>query len=478
MNKRNTVKTAALLAAASFAGIISTACSNEMTSASNGSQATEVPSTLKDEYSSIIESIDLGEVEKLENGKVVWLSTWDINPKNGKAMPTELEMFKNQYGGEIEFIQCTFEERFDKLSTLVLSDDAPDLFPAADLDVFPRCAITNLFAPMDEYIDFSESIWDGIRDLNDVYTLDGKHYVCNMSTDAGTVMIYNKRTIESNGLEDPAELLAEDNWNWTTFKKMMTDFCDPSKEMFAIDGWWFESAFVLTTGVPFVDFKDGKLISNLDNALINNAEEFMQDMNRQELPYPKAKHDWQIAPSNIGGGKTLFYPVGVWQLYEADLSNFGEMEDIMFVPMPKCTYTDEYYLPAGVDAMAMIQGGKNPKGAAAFLRCRRIASTDPSTLEIQRKQFYEDYKWTEEMMDMYIKVKEMTNEHPVIDFYGAVSSTLYGYIHNPMKEAFNSGASWTQTKESIKGGAEDEIKKANEALSNRNSLGTDVSSES
>ena len=143
------------------------------------------------------------------------------------------------------------------------------------------------------------------------------------------------------------------------------------------------------------------------------------------------------------------------------------MEDIMFVPMPKCTYTDEYYLPAGVDAMAMIQGGKNPEGAAAFLKCRRIASVDPATLEIQKKQFYEEYKWTEEMMDMYLKVKEMTNEHPVIDFYGAVSASLYGYIHNPMKEAFNSGASWAQTKESIKGAAEGEIDKANTALKNR-----------
>jgi hypothetical protein len=118
--------------------------------------------------------------------------------------------------------------------------------------------------------------------------------------------------------------------------------------------------------------------------------------------------------------------------------------------------------------MAMVKGGKNPEGTAAFMKCRRIAATDPATLEIQRNQFYEDYKWTEEMMDMYIKVKEMTNENPVFDFYGAVSADLYGYIHNPMKEAFNAGVSWTQTKESIKGGVDAEIEKANKVLADRN----------
>lgn len=467
----NIRKSAMLLSALCAISVVASACSSTGTGSDNSTtpETTLPPSTLKEEYNSTLESIDMGEdVEKLENGKVVWLSTWDINPKNGKAMPAELELFKNNYGGEISFIQCTFEERFEKLSTMVLSGDSPDLFPAADLDVFPKCAMLNLFAPMDEYIDFSEDIWQDISHLNDVYTLNGKHYVCNMSADAGTVMIYNKNTIESNNLDDPAELLDKGKWDWDSFKKMMADFCSPDENQYAIDGWWFEQAFVLTTGVPFIGYENGKLTNNLDDPLINHAEEFMQMMNNEKFPYPKAEHEWQIAPANIAAGKTLFYPVGVWQLYEADLSMFGEMEDIMFVPMPKCTYVDKHYLPAGVDAMAMVQGSKNPEGAAAFLKCRRIASTDPQTLEIQRNQFYEDYKWTEEMMDMYIKVKEMTNENPVFDFYGAVSSNLYSYVHNPMKEAFNAGVSWTQTKESIKGGVQSEIDKANKTLAELN----------
>ena len=460
-------KMAGLLSVLCVASIATTACNSDSPVTSIPPETT-VPSTLKEEYNSTLESIDTGATEKLENGEVVWLSTWDINPSNGKAMPTELELFKNQYGGSIKFIQCTFDQRFEKLSTMVLSGDSPDMFPAADLDVFPRCSLNNLFAPLDDYIDFSEDIWTDISHLNDVYMLDGKHYVCNFSADAGIIMIYNKNTIAQNNLDDPAELLEEGKWDWDSFKKMMTDFCDPEENKYAIDGWWFEQGFILTTGVPLVSYDNGVLSSNLDDPMVNHAEEFMQMMNQEELPYPKAQHEWQVCPDNIAAGKTLFYPVGVWQLYEPDLSMFGKPDEIMFVPMPKSTYADKHYLPAGVDAMAMVKGGKNPEGTAAFMKCRRIAATDPATLEIQRNQFYEDYKWTEEMMDMYIKVKEMTNENPVFDFYGAVAADLYGYIHNPMKEAFNAGVSWTQTKESIKGGVDAEIEKANKVLADRN----------
>ena len=89
-------KIAALLSVLCTAGILTTACNSDSAPITSTPETT-VPSTLKEEYNSTLESIDTGATEKLENGEVVWLSTWDINPINGKAMPTELELFKNQY---------------------------------------------------------------------------------------------------------------------------------------------------------------------------------------------------------------------------------------------------------------------------------------------------------------------------------------------------------------------------------------------
>ena len=87
-----------------------------------------------------------------------------------------------------------------------------------------------MFEPFDDYLDFDSDLWSvGAKKLSDEHTLGGKHYVAVVSTDAGCVCIYNKKTISENGLPDPAELLAEDNWNWDTFKDMCVEFTDPDK---------------------------------------------------------------------------------------------------------------------------------------------------------------------------------------------------------------------------------------------------------
>ncbi len=61
--------------------------------------------------------------------------------------------FQTKYNGKIEYIQTTSATKFDDLATAVMSGDAPDFFSACDLDVFPRGAIQQMFAPFDDYID-------------------------------------------------------------------------------------------------------------------------------------------------------------------------------------------------------------------------------------------------------------------------------------------------------------------------------------
>lgn len=453
--------TSVLLAIAMLTSL--TACGSQEESSSQPPAETTA-ATLKDEDKEIIESIEVDDSKKLDNGVLKWLSFWDINPAEGKAVPIELEMFKSKYGGKIEYIQTTWDDRFEKLATMVMSGDSPDMFPAGDLDVFPKCKISGLFDPLDDYVDFDSTLWADMNVVNDKFVTNDKHYAAATLTDAGVVCIYNKSTIEENNLDDPAELLAQGKWNWDTFYEMLVNFCDRSQNKFGIDGWWFEGALATTTGVPYIGMQDGLLTNNLDNSLIFKTQEFMEKLKKQDLPYPKSENSWQINPKNIGDGKTLFYPCGIWALYNSDLSNYGNIDDIMFVPMPKCTYTDEYFLPTSVSAYALCKQAPNPEAVGAFLKCAKIASTDESVQAIAKTQLFEDYGWTDEMYDMLQTVQDMTNEHPVIDFYGAVSATLYDLINNPMKESYNQGISWTVTKESIMFQVDAELEKANAAL--------------
>ena len=97
-------------------------------------------------------------------------------------------------------------------------------------------------------------------------------------------------------------------------------FTDPENKKYGFDGWWFEINLLLTTGKPVIDMKDGVITSNLMSAEMERAENFMLDMNKMQLPLPKAEYNWVEQPQRIAEGTTLFYPCGVWALYEADLS--------------------------------------------------------------------------------------------------------------------------------------------------------------
>lgn len=435
------------------------------TSGAPTTSAKTTKATMNEEDASKVAEIDIG-AEKLENGTVKFLSSWDINPTEGNPVPVSLEMFQTQYGGSIELVYTTWDERYTKLATLVQADDSPDMFSAADMDVFPKGAINGMFQPLDAYVDFDSELWAPMKAVNDQFAFQGKHYVGAYNTDSQCVMFYNKNTIAENGLPDPVELFEAGNWTWDTFWDMMMQFCDREQGKFAVDGWWFEGAFSLTTGVPYIGMSDGQIVHNLDNGTIERAQEFMYNMKKNDLPFPKAENSWQIMPSNIGAGKTLFYPIGTYALYPYNniIQEFGDMEDVMFVPMPKCPYTEEYYLPSIVEGFSLCMGAKNPEGVGAYLNCCMASRDSEIAKEIGMKQAFEEHGWTQEQYDMYETVRDLTAQAPVIEMYNAVNDMVAGYINNPMKEGYNNGVSWTQTKETIRAAVQGELDAANAKL--------------
>lgn len=425
---------------------------------------TTPPATLKEEDKEAIEEIET-DLPVLENKTVRLLANFDLNPAAGKPKGVALEMFESKCGGKIESILCSWDDRYDKLATMVLGDDAPDMFSAEDLDIFPGKVIDGKFQSMDNYVDFDSELWAPMKHVNDMFTIRGKHYIGATSTDAGVVVIYNKKTIEENGLPDPVQLLEEDNWTWDTFYDMMSKFCSRPDEKFGIDGWEFENAFAVTSGVPYIDYQDGKLVSNLENPKIVNVQEYMLNLKRNDLPVPKSEYAWSVHPEKIASGKTLFYPQGTYVLFEPDnKAVFGDPEDVMFVPMPRCPDADAYYLPSIIKGFSIPMGAKNPEGTAAYLDCCMICRDNEKVREIEEKQVFEDYGWTQEMYDMLLKTREITEAHPVFEYFKAVNEDVYGCVLNPSKESYNQGTPWAQTVEEIKYELQSYLDTANEKL--------------
>lgn len=468
--KKETAKKLSLITAAAMTAAMLSGCGSnddgQTADTSYSAPKETTTATMASEDAEIVEQVEV-DAEKLENGKLRWLSFWSLEPEEGETVDVFLQLFKTKYGGEIEYIPTTDSTKYDDLATLVLGGNSPDMFPAADLDTFPGKASAGMFQPMDDYIDYDSELFpEGAKRINDMHSIGGKHYMACVAADAGTIIIYNKNTIEENGFDDPAKLAYNNEWTWSAFKQMCYDFTDPDQDKYAIDGWWYELAMMLSTGVPVIGMENGEVVNNVMDPSLARVQELFREMHNAGVNFPRAEYNWKEHPEKIGEGKTLFYPVGSWQLYEPDISAFGKPGEIMFVPMPRDENADEWYLSAagGLDAYAMCKGAPNPEAVAAFIKCKLTANTDESVKDVNEKKLRGDYGWTDEMIEMYNYVNDLTNEHPVVDFYAAVNADVYELLHNPIKDASYNGTDWYQTRDERNAAVQNYIDEMNEKL--------------
>jgi len=439
-------------------------CSNSDGSTAGSSDTSAA--TMKEEHAEAVEQIEV-DAEKLENGTLRWLSFYDLNPAPGEPVPVCMELFEKKYGGKVQYIPTTWDTRFDDLATLVVGGDSPDMFPASDVDIFPGKVAAGMFDPMDDYLDFGSEDWgDGPSQINEFHSIGGKHYLACVASNAGFIMIYNKNTIEENGLDDPAELAYNNEWTWTAFRNMCTEFADREQDKYAVGGWWYEPAMILSTGMPVIGMNNGVIENNIMTPEIERVETLFREMKQADLMFPYAEYDWTDFPERIGEGKTLFYPVGSWALYEPDISCYGDPEDIMFVPMPRDESADEWYLTAtgGLDAYAMCKGAKNPEAVAAFVNCKLIEKNDESANEVSLEKLKNEYHWSDEMIEMYDYIGELTEAHPMIDFYTAVNSDVNDILFNNIKDASYNGTDWFTLRDSINGIVQTNIDEMNAVL--------------
>lgn len=430
------------------AGIFLSACSDSDSSGKNMASM-EIQQKLDNILSSEGELLD-GE---LENKTIKFLATWDINPDStGKSVPIELALFQQKYGGNIETKIVSWDERYEQLAYSINGGEGIDFFPANDFDAFPKGALKDMFVPADDYIDFSSPLWKDVKEANDLFMWDGKHYIICTEVTSDCVMIYNRTVMNEMGFEDPAELYADGKWTWDTLKDMLARFCDENESRYGIDGWYFESGISKTTGIPYIGLENGKIVNNLRNSDIERVQNYMYDLNKSGYILDKSKFEWTEHPEFIASGKELFYPCGMWKLY-SEKSQWSAVfgDDVFFVPMPKDPEADKYYTPSGINGYLMVKDGQNPEGVARFTECKRFSVINQQTADIASGQFQTDYGWTDEMMNMKKEAERLANENPVFDFYAGISSDVTLILDSAEYgiRAAASGTPWAETVDSI-----------------------------
>lgn len=425
------------------------ACSNEEGTNTAVTSATTLGTVntaeFNDEDKEIINNVAEEKINRtLENKTIKWMANWDINPDNtGKSKSAALTMFEEQFGGTVKYYPTTFENRFSDLSTAVLGGEGIDFFPIGSLDGYVSGIVNGMFQPVDDYVDFNSELWSDVKIANDQLAVNGKHFSLITDVVAGEVVIYNRKTIEENGLDDPEELLANGEWTWDAYNKMLADFVDEDSGKSGIDGWWIEQPLYLTTGKGLISLDNGVLTSNIRSTEMERAMNYIYDIGRNSFLLDKSIYGYTTQEHFIGTGEELFYPCGLWCLWVANWDTvFGE--DAMFVPMPKDPSSDEYYLPAGLEGFMLCKGAQNPEGVAIYCECNRAVIQDEAAQALSSSKIIEDYGWREDMVEMMNYINDMTRQHPVFELYAGVSADINDLL-STAKQAASNGTEWRTT---------------------------------
>lgn len=429
-----------------------TACKSEETSVTETEATTTTGVTINTAELSDEDKAALNQVAdekiggELENKTIKWMANWDINPDStGKSKSAHLTMFEEKYGGVVKYYPTTFENQYSDLSTAILGGEGIDFFPIGSLDSYINGAVNGMFQPVDEYVDFDSELWSSVKDVSDQLMINGGHYSLITEVSSGEVVIYNKKTIDSNGLKDPAELFANGEWNWDTYRDMLAGFVDNDSGLYGIDGWWIEQPIYLTTGKSLISLDNGVVSSNLNSLEMERAMNYIYDLNKNSYLIDKSLFGWTTNEAFIGTGEELFFPCGLWTLWKEKslwVNTFGE--DVMFVPMPKDPDADEYYLPGGLEGYVMCKGAQNPEGVVKFVECGLAVAQDENLIELNKQKLMEDYGWRQDMVDMMYTVKDMTIEHPVFELYAGASNDIKSLL-DTAKTAASGGTDWSTT---------------------------------
>lgn len=403
---------------------------------------------------------------ELENKTIKWLSFYDPwHPTGfGNTKPVSVELFEKKYDGVIETYSTTWANQYSDLSTFILGGEGIDFFPAAE--AVPKCVLSGMTQSYDDYVDWTNPLWESVSGLNDMFAVGGKHYLMACQATEGYVVYYNRKTIEALGFDDPKELYENGEWTLEKFKEMLLDYVDPDSEQYGLDGWFNATPLYLASGVPSVSLSDGKLVNNMMDPAFERAMQYQYDLNKNGLILDKSLFNWQPQIQYIGEGKELFYIGGLYEIEQSPdiwTKNFGSAEDVFFVPVPKDEKADKYYYNAEIDCYNLCKGAGNPEGVARLMECVIASYYDENAQQISNEKHKSDYGWSDEMLEMKAEVKRITTENPVRDIYGGLPTDTANVISDAINQPLQ-GNDWYSVRDSVYDTVEVGVNDANDQI--------------
>ena len=372
-----------------------------------------------------------------------WINLFE-NFSEDEIVQTGYYTFREKYGGKINWIETTYDDRNTDLATLVLTSQSPDMTNAGTAmhATFPMNVIKDMYQPVDKWIDYeNDPLWKEMKDAGEYYVLGGKHFAIVYDLTFKDVIPYNRRVMTEYGYDDPWQLYLNDEWTWDVFYDMCIDFNDPDSDRFAVDGWYVTCSIVEESTGHYIIERDenGHYYANLDDPVIERAHDLIYNLAKNDCIYRVGNDYWGInsyggSASNYGyrvkDGLTLFWPCddeGFVRPVEELKRTFGDVTDgeFMICPLPRDPNGDGvYYLNAMPDAFNLIKGAPNPDGAVLLAMCTRFKIMDPTVVRIDRKQLREKYYWSDEMLEAWDECMKLVRENVRVYYTGNLTDNV------------------------------------------------------
>lgn len=331
-------------------------------------------------------------------GRVVTIASWtDGTPREDSDTYAEemalLEHINQKYNCDLQFVTTGDWHSYMSVinAQVVNREKIADVFWAGFGSTVPTWVNNGFVIPLDDYFDFDNPIYN--PGINDEWMLDGKHYGITTWDDAlGHVIMFNKRICAENGITDEYlyELQANGEWTWDKLRELAIKCTQDTDNDGAIDVYGFGSygtcptcpeAFVYANGAsPVIIDENFHYTYNLDDPKVIEAIQFCYDLYWVDQVCYTGSMAWGSWEGLWRMGKTAFYSVASWNMYDY----FEDLEDdeIGILLIPKGPSADDYVnaqsCPSGMFMQPMVPEEERAAIAAIVT------------------EWYSDYDWKEE----------------------------------------------------------------------------------
>ncbi len=319
-------------------------------------------------------------------GKVTALCYYDL----AETQPELAEILATRFGGTIETIAAQSGSLyFEKLATLISSDDSPDIV-RYDWMAYPWGISQNLYTPLDGWLDMDDPLWADEKSVIESFSYAGKHYYYPSGIQTNFAIIYNTNNIELAGLEDPYQLYMKGDWTWDTFEDLMVKWANRDEENIGFTGGsWSSMMFINTTGTKLIDMTGTDIVNNMKNENVQRTMDWIAKMKNDGLigdgfvDPGKAFLDGKLL--FLGMGLTWGYESAQQSLFKADLPG-----EIVALPFPRDPQADKYYISSDSYGFMIPAGAKNVQGGVQWILSGRIYETDPDLIAESREELMYD----------------------------------------------------------------------------------------